>query len=131
MTQPGQTDGYTARQHWLVLTTYLGRAVDAVLLHHGPMPADILAAYRQQGASPVHNDLLPAEVPLVLADLVDRPDPLTLHSYLRPEGPGMDTGLHLIRHEPHRLAAQIMTLATDLVATRTRRQPQGEGLLFH
>src|SRR5262249_37089712 len=36
MTQPGQTDGYTARQHLAVLTAYLGRQVEAVVLNNGP-----------------------------------------------------------------------------------------------
>ena len=57
MTQPGQTDGYTARQHLTVLMTYLGRHVDAVVLNNGPLPPEALALYAQQGAYPVVNDL--------------------------------------------------------------------------
>jgi len=116
MTQPGQTDGYTARQHLEVLMTYLGRHVDAVVLNNGPVPPDVLALYAQQGAYPVVNDLTAADVPLYLANLVECPDAATLRSYVRPQGPGVEVGLHLIRHEARHLAAQIMAIATDLAA---------------
>lgn len=118
MTQPGQTDGYTARQHLAVLTTYLGRQVDAVVLHHGPLPAEALALYARQGAYPVVNDLTATDVPLYCADLAERPDATTLRSYLRPQAPGMAAGLHLIRHDAQRLAAQLMALAADMPARR-------------
>ena len=74
----------------------------------------MLALYAHQGAYPVVNDLTPADVPLYLADVVECPDTATLRSYARPQGAGMDVGLHLIRHEPRRLAAQIMAIAADL-----------------
>jgi uncharacterized cofD-like protein len=129
MTHPGQTEGYTARQHLTVLTAYLGRHVDAVVLNNGPLPPDVLTLYAQHGAYPVVNDLTPADVPLYVADLVDRPDAATLHSYVRPQGPGMAVGLHLIRHEARRLAAQIMALAADRPAPGRRA---GEGpQVFH
>ncbi len=111
LTQPGQTDGYTARQHLAMLTTYLGRHVDAVVLNNGPLPPDILALYAQQASSPVVNDLTVADVPLYLADVVERPDAETLRTYARPQGPGMDVGLHLIRHDARQLAAQIIAIA--------------------
>jgi 2-phospho-L-lactate transferase/gluconeogenesis factor (CofD/UPF0052 family) len=113
MTQPGQTDGYTARQHVAVLTAYLGRHVEAVVLNNGPLPEAICAIYAQQGAYPVVQDLTGADVPLYCADLVARPDAATLHTYARPQGPGMDVGLHLMRHDPGRLAAQIMAIAVQ------------------
>ncbi len=129
MTQPGQTDDYTACRHWEVLTSYLGRPVEAVLLNNGPIPPELLAIYATQGAYPVRNDFTGSETLLVRADLVDRPDPLTLRSYTRPTRPGTETGWHLIRHEPHRLAAQIVTLATHLAGGRATRPL--EGVLFH
>jgi len=118
MTQPGQTDGYTARQHVAMLTTYLGRPVEAVVLNNGPLPQDILALYAQHDSYPVVQDLTLTDAPLYLADLVARPDAATLHTYARPQGPGTDVGLHLMRHDPQRLAAQIMALATHPPARR-------------
>lgn len=122
MTQPGQTDGYTARQHLAMLTTYLGRRVDAVVLNNGPLPADVLALYICHGAYPVINDLTGADVPLYLADVVERPDTVTLRSYARPQGSGMAVGLHLIRHEARRLTSQIMAIAADLPSLSERRE---------
>jgi len=112
MTQPGQTDEYTARQHLSMLTAYLGRAVEAVVLNNGPVPCTILELYAQQGAHPVVNDLTVTDVPLYCAALVEWPDAETLRTYARPQGPGMDVGLHLIRHDARQLAAQIMAIAT-------------------
>jgi hypothetical protein len=122
MTQPGQTDGYTARQHLAVLTTYLGRRVDAVVLNNGPLPADVLELYASHGAYPVVNDLTEAGVSLSLADVVERPDAATLRSYARPQGAGMAVGLHLIRHEARRLAAQLMELAAHVLPPSGYRQ---------
>jgi uncharacterized cofD-like protein len=113
MTQPGQTDGYTARQHVAVLTAYLGRHVEAVVLNNGPLPEAIRAIYAQHRSYPVVQDLTVADVPLSCADLVARPDAATLQTYARPQGPGMDVGLHLLRHDPGRLAAQIMAIAAQ------------------
>jgi uncharacterized cofD-like protein len=111
MTQPGQTDGYTAQQHLAMVQHYLGRRVDAVLCHSGAMPSALLAFYAQHGAFPVVNDLAAADVPVYMADLVEYPDTETVRTYVRPQGEDMQVGLHLIRHDVHKLAAQIMALA--------------------
>jgi len=111
MTQPGQTDGYTARQHVTALRPYLGRPVDAVLFNNAPLPADLLHAYEPQGGLPVVNDLTEADACLVAADLVEHPDPEVLRAYTRPQAAGMHVGMHLIRHDADKLAAQIMALA--------------------
>ena len=112
MTQPGQTDGYTARQHLTALQPYLGRPVDAVLVNSAPLPADLLRIYEPQGGLPVVNDLTEDDVCLVAADLVEHPDPEVLRAYSRPQAAGMRVGMHLIRHDADKLAARIMALAT-------------------
>jgi len=114
MTQPGQTDHHTARQHLSLLTPYLGRPVDAVVLNNGPLPSEVLALYAQQQAYPVTNDLTEADGLVSLADLVERPDAVTLRTYTRPQGADMQVGLHLIRHDGPRLAAHILALAPHL-----------------
>ena len=111
MTQPGQTDGYTARRHLTTLRPYLGRPVDAVLVNNAPLPSDLLRLYAPQGARPVINDLTPADAGLIAADLVERPDPESLRAYARPRAAGMHVGMHLMRHDAHKLAARIMALA--------------------
>ena len=111
MTQPGQTDGYTARQHLETLQPYLGRPVDAVLVNSAPLPADLLRLYEPQGGQPVVNNLSEGDACLVAADLVEHPDPETLRAYSRPQGAGMRVGMHLIRHDADKLAGRIMALA--------------------
>jgi uncharacterized cofD-like protein len=52
MTQPGQTDGYTVRQHLALVQRYLGRQADAVVLNNGPLLPALLEVYAQHGSFP-------------------------------------------------------------------------------
>ena len=113
MTQPGQTDGYTAKRHVDALRRYLGRRIDGVLVNRGPLPSELVAYYAQHESQPVRNDLTPGEaVAVYAADLVEHPDAETIRAYTRPQGDGMSVGLHLIRHDAVKLAAQIMACAS-------------------
>jgi uncharacterized cofD-like protein len=119
MTQPGQTDGYTARRHLATLSQYLGSRVDGVLVNDGVLPPQLVAYYARHGSQPVQNDLTSDEAAVVYsADLVEHPDVDTIRAYTRPQGNGMQVGLHLIRHDAAKLAAQIMT--------RVPTSPQGQ-----
>ncbi len=110
MTQPGQTDGYTAKRHLVTLRQYLGHRVDGVLVNDGMLPPELVDYYAQHDSQPVQNDLTSDEAAeIYLADLVEHPDVETIRAYTRPEGHGMQVGLHLIRHDAAKLAAQIMT----------------------
>lgn len=118
ITQPGQTDGYTAKRHLAVLHHYLGHRVDGVLVNNSVLPPELVAYYAQHGSYPVQNDLTPDEATAVYtADIVEHPDMDTIRAYTRPQGNGMQVGLHLIRHDAAKLAAQIMT--------RVPASPQG------
>ena len=122
MTQPGQTDGYTARQYLATLQPYLGRPVDAVLVNNAPLPPDLLRLYEPQGAQPVVNDLTPTDTCLIAADLAEHPDPETLRAYTRPQASGMHVGMHLIRHDARKLAARIMALTGPHSSLTAKRQ---------
>jgi uncharacterized cofD-like protein len=118
MTQPGQTDGYTAKRHLATLRQYLGHRVDGVLVNDGMLPPELVAYYAQHGSQPVQNDLVSDEAAEVYsADLVEYPDEDAIRAYTRPQGNQMQVGLHLIRHDAAKLAAQIMT--------RVPTSPQG------
>jgi uncharacterized cofD-like protein len=110
MTQPGQTDGYTAAQHLALLHRYLGRQIDGVVLNTGIIPADLVADYAQHGSHPVIDDLATSNLAIYRADLTEQPNAETRRRYQRPQGEGMQVGLHVIRHDAHKLAAQIMAL---------------------
>jgi uncharacterized cofD-like protein len=110
MTQPGQTDGYTAKRHLTTLQQYLDDRVDGVLVNDAMLPSELVAYYAQHGSQPVQNDLTSDDAAVVYAaDLVEHPDVETIRAYTRPQGNGMHVGLHLIRHDAAKLAAQIMT----------------------
>jgi uncharacterized cofD-like protein len=54
MTQPGETDDMDATAHLAAVERYLApRGVDAVLVHGGDLPPEILERYARQGARPV------------------------------------------------------------------------------
>ncbi|MBI2572031.1 MAG: uridine diphosphate-N-acetylglucosamine-binding protein YvcK [Candidatus Schekmanbacteria bacterium] len=58
MTQPGETDGFTAADHLRVLSEYLeGGLIDVCILSSGAIPDDRRARYAALGAAPVRNDV--------------------------------------------------------------------------
>ncbi len=58
MTQPGETDDYTAHDHLRVLSEYIDmRHFHAVLVNNRPPPEELLIRYREQGSIPVKDDL--------------------------------------------------------------------------
>ncbi len=58
MTQPGETDGFTARDHLKALNEYIDVGVfDFVVVNRQPVPSELLAQYAQEGSIPVEDDL--------------------------------------------------------------------------
>jgi len=103
VTQPGQTDGYTAADHIRPIQRYLGDGVlDYVIVNNSIPPAKILKRYRAAGADlvlphPEARDLGPQ---LVEADLVED---IEQHRVLWEKQ-------DLLRHDPQKLARLIMEL---------------------
>jgi len=58
MTQPGETDGYTAYDHLAAIEAHAGgaRIVDAVVVNESEIPREVLRRYAEQGAVPVEPD---------------------------------------------------------------------------
>jgi len=56
MTQPGQTDGYTAADHVRAILRYLDGALDAVIVNRGRPADDVLARYASEGSELVRVD---------------------------------------------------------------------------
>lgn len=110
MTQPGQTDGMSARDHIEMLSEYLGIAPDAAIVNTRRPPDWLLRAYRKDGAEPVRLDVTGLrETRVVKADLLEREgkDVLTLYSR---GGKGMKVGPHFVRHDPARTARLLVSL---------------------
>ena len=57
MTQPGETDGYTAADHLRVVLDHAGPVVDAMIVNSGVPSKEILASYTAQNQFPVVSDL--------------------------------------------------------------------------
>ncbi len=92
MTQPGETDGFTASRHVQTLVEHVGAGlVDRVVVNTRPVEPERLARYRRQGSEPVRVDreaLHALGVAVTEGDLVNRDE--------------------LIRHDPDALAAAVL-----------------------
>ena len=78
MTQPGETDGYTASMHVKAIMDHAGRnAVDYVIVNSTPVPEDLKQKYAETGAYPVVIDddaLNQLGVGIIKADLITSKD---------------------------------------------------------
>lgn len=109
MTQPGETDNFTARDHVRALSDYLDiRVLDVIVVNRQPVPPELLAQYAQEGAVPVVDDLSePNEwgIQIVRADLLDI---VTL-----PRWPSV-TQAPTVKHSPKELARVIAASAPEV-----------------
>lgn len=102
MTQPGETDGYTASRHAEVLFQLAGaRLADVVVVNVQRPRPDLLARYLEQGAQPVLPDvenLQAMGVRVVRGRLLDEAE--------------------WVRHHPERLARLVVGLGNSSVTAR-------------
>jgi uncharacterized cofD-like protein len=97
MTEPGETDGYTAADHIVAIRRHAPQvAIHDVLLNTTPVPATLVEYYAASGAVPVSPDME------LLRALGCRPVARDLL------GPGP-----LARHDPHKLARAVLELARE------------------
>lgn len=97
MTQPGETDGYTASDHVNALLAHVGdkKILDYVFVNQAMISLAQSKTYAQKGAHPVRVDRARLEklgIRVHHSDLLDRMD--------------------LVRHDSERLATEIMLLAS-------------------
>jgi uncharacterized cofD-like protein len=110
MTQPGETDGYTARQHLQTVKTYAPEiAFDYVVVNNHPVSAEQAARYAADGAHQIgmQDHLLEKafgdETEIIRADLLD-------------EG-------EKVRHSPEKLARVIVACYEQALARSTATAP--------
>lgn len=98
MTQPGETDGYTASRHVKTILDHVGPGViDYVVVNAQGVAPALRDRYASQGASPVEADIEAIEalgVRAVRANIINETD--------------------LVRHDPERLARTIMDMVVKL-----------------
>ncbi|HEX7896287.1 MAG TPA: gluconeogenesis factor YvcK family protein [Planctomycetota bacterium] len=110
MTQPGQTDGMSARDHIETLAQVVGTAPDVAIVNTKRPPDAWLKAYRKDGSEPVRLDVDGLrETRVIGGDLLEPEGKDVLSLYAR-GGAGMSVGPHFIRHEPQKLGRILRSL---------------------
>lgn len=101
MSKYGQTYGFNASRHLEETKKYMGFGPNFVLFNDAPLPEDILEEYRKEEGYPVENDFTDTtgviETDLLAEDRVE-------------QASGDVIKRSLIRHDPDKLATEIMKL---------------------
>ena len=100
-TKAGQTTGLTAQNHIEILTRYMGRTPDYVIVHEGTFTQDVLDLYASEGEYPVIDDVGQDES-IIRADIAS--------VSTVPALPGDPVPRSLLRHDPEKLATVCKTL---------------------
>lgn len=98
MTQPGETDGFTASDHLKAIFDHTGRPIVDIALVNQEIPRLLLDRYKAEGAFPVTPDL----------DEIRRLG-------VRPVAANLINETNLVRHDSGRLADVISSLVLDFV----------------
>lgn len=109
MTEPGETDRFTASKHLKVLSDYLDlRRFHTVVVNTELPPAEILAQYREEGSEPVADDLRGVKafgMRVVRAPILEIVE---------------IEGRRTVKHDPHKLARVLAREARVLRRSWTR-----------
>ena len=101
MTQPGETDGYTASMHAEAILKHAGRGtIDFMLVNNTPISEALRAQYAAQGIYPVAVDeeaINALGIGFVAADIISQAD--------------------AVRHDPDKLSRNIMRMIYDFRVT--------------
>lgn len=94
MTQPGETERYSASQHLKIILDYVGvNVVDYAIVNVEEIPRRLIKKYREEGSTPVQPDLKEVQklgVKVAQAKMVYQSD--------------------VVRHDPHKLSKAVISL---------------------
>ena len=91
VTQRGETDNFTAKQHLDALERYLGQnVINYVIIHKGELPEELKSRYEAEGQNLIEDDLINGRK-IIRAELITKDSPV-------------------IRHDPEKLAEVIIRL---------------------
>lgn len=96
MTQPGETDGYTAFDHVKAIEEHAGRLFTHVLVNTGFAPREVVDKYASEGRYPVWGNV----------------EELKARGYITITGDYLAKG-DLARHDPVRLGSSIISIVTS------------------
>jgi len=106
MTQPGETDGYSASEHIAEIFSHAGRKLfNLCLMNTEPATPAILERYKNQGAEQVSDD-------------IDEVTALGVEVLMAPIGGGYNK---MARHDPDKLAHEILRIYNEKAPTRRYR----------
>ena len=98
MTQPGETDGYTASMHAKAILDHGGQGViDYMLVNNAPISKEMQAYYAKEGAYPVEVDedaINALGIGFIKADIINESD--------------------VIRHDPQKLCRNVMKMVDGM-----------------
>jgi len=103
MTQPGETDDYTAYDHVKAIFDHVGPCIDYVVVNSQIVAEELQCVYGEQGARPVMVDVAAIEslgVKVIQAKLISE--------------------TNLVRHDPVKLSRTIMSMVYKLKANSER-----------
>lgn len=100
MTQPGETVGFSLRDHIIEVEKYLGCSLDRIIVNSETIPDEVLERYRSQGSEPIFSDGKDERViPFPMVDVIVDPR----------------DGQKKLRHDPLKLAASVHETVMNLV----------------
>lgn len=104
MTQPGETDGYTAADHVQAILDHVGPgAIDYVVVNSQDVAENLRAVYADQGAYPVVADIEAIEA-----------------KGIKVEAANIISETNLVRHDPVKLSRTIISMVYNLKASSER-----------
>lgn len=110
MTQPGNTDGFTARDHGELLARTIGSPPDVIVVNTKRPPRSWLRVYRRDGAEPVRDDLgSPGGIRIIRGSFLEPEGTDVMTLYAR-AGKKLAAGPHFIRHDPEKIGRVLRRL---------------------
>lgn len=114
MTQPGATDGFSARDHLDVFARHAGFLPDVVLINNRAIPSRWLSLVRKTGARPVRDDLRPVRGMRIIRTALLEPEGTDVERVNRRTGGRFRTTPHLIRHDAGRTGRALFRILGKL-----------------
>lgn len=103
MTQPEETEGMNIVQHLDWVSAALGEVPDCIVVNSEPIPDDIIASYKEQGASPLYLDYHQREE-------INRRGCLCIEAPIAL----VFAEQHTVKHDPQKLADVIFKLCRSI-----------------
>ncbi|MGD9580371.1 MAG: 2-phospho-L-lactate transferase CofD family protein, partial [Vampirovibrionia bacterium] len=114
MTNPGQTEGFSTKDHIDEITKYMGRKPDYALIHSGYIPEFVQNIYVREGSYPVkHINIDNKDIKVIMEDLLEEISENEIEKLQRVNGKDIKTTPHLIRHNSKKVTELILELSRN------------------